>query len=53
VIRIANAVTVAAGQLAGRAFQQSAATTQNGTAGKTPVQTEERQSLLYRLVNGP
>lgn len=53
VIRTAGAVTVAAGQLAGRALQQAADTTQNGTAGKAPVQPEERQSLLYRFLNGP
>lgn len=52
-IRKAGAVTVAVGQLAGRAFQQAADTTQNGTAGKAPVQPEERQSLLYRFLNGP
>jgi hypothetical protein len=53
VIRIAGAVTVAAGQLAGRAFQQSAAVTQNGTAGKVPIAEEQRQSLIYRFTHGP
>jgi hypothetical protein len=50
-IRTAAAVTITAGQLAGRALQQAADTTQNGTAGKTPVTSEERQSLLYRFLN--
>jgi hypothetical protein len=52
-VRTAGAVTVSAGLLAGRAALQGADVTQNGNAGKAPVQEEERQSLLYRLVNGP
>ncbi len=48
-IRVAGAAQVTAGQLAGRAAQQSAPVTQNGVAGKQPVSAADRQSLLLRL----
>lgn len=52
-VRTAGVATVVAGQLAGRAFQQSAPVTQNGTAGKAPVTEDEKASLLYRMLGGP
>ena len=52
IIRIAGAATVSVGQLAGRAAIQSAKVTQNGTAGKVPVDTATRQSLLSRMLEG-
>lgn len=51
VIRLAGAAVIEAGQLAGRADQQSAQVTQNGLAGKTPVTDQDRQSLLYRFLH--
>jgi hypothetical protein len=53
IVRTAEAVTVTAGTLAGRAAQQSADTTQNGVAGKTPLSEDDRQSLLYRFLRNP
>ncbi len=52
-IRTAGSSVVVAGQLAGRAFQQSAPVTQNGTAGKSPVTDDDQASLLYRMTQGP
>lgn len=52
-IRTAGAATIAAGQLAGRAAIQSAPVTQNGTAGKTPLDATQKQSLLFRMTQGP
>lgn len=51
-IRVAQAVTVQVGQLAGRSVQQAADVTQNGTAGKKPVTSEEFRSLLFQMVFG-
>lgn len=48
-IRTAGATTVAAGQLAGRAAIQSSPVTNNGNAGKTPLSTSQKQSLLFRM----
>ncbi len=51
-IRIAGSAQVTAGQLAGRAAQQSAQVTNNGVAGKQPVSDTDKQSLLLRLAQG-
>lgn len=48
-VRTAGAATVTAGQLAGRASAQMAPTTNNGTAGKTPLTEDQKASVLYRM----
>ncbi len=52
-IRTSGSASVAAGLLAGRAALQMAPVTNDGTAGQTPVSAADKQSLLYRLANGP
>lgn len=48
-ILIAEQIIIASGQLAGRAALQAADKTQNGVAGKEPMDTAKNQSWLYQL----
>lgn len=50
-LRFIEQVTITAGQLAGRAAQQSAPVVQNGNAGKTPQSDTQKASWLYRILN--
>lgn len=52
-IRVAQSVTVSVGLLAGRAIQQQAPTSQNGTAGKTPLTPAQQGSILFRMTQKP
>lgn len=52
-IRIAQSVTVSAGQLAGRLFQQMAPVTQNGTAAQAPATDHQKESVLQRIFGAP
>lgn len=50
-MRFATTIIIRRGQLSGRAVLQSAATTDNGVAGKDPITAPKNQSWLRQLSN--
>jgi hypothetical protein len=48
-MRFAEQIIISSGQLAGRAAVQAADKTQNGVAGKEPMDTPKNESWLYQL----